>query len=181
MKLGLGPTRVHQDMQDYCASVTYIGDFSADTDNFADASGANMSLTVTGNNDSIGGFDDTLKVVINIPDPSLTFVGHNPIRGTDSVIQNATVGCRYSVRFSVFFATGNTTNSLRSCRLNGGELVDIGVSGKALNTWLAVPQFNVVAGNSPGDGLEIGITQGTTDSANGDEVYFKDVRVVTPA
>jgi len=179
MQLGLGPTRVHPDMQDYCASVFYIGDFSAGTDNFADASGVNMSFTVTGNNDSIGGFDDTLKVVVNIPDPSQLITPHNPIRGTDSAIQTATVGCRYSVRFSVLFATGNTTNSLRSCRLNGGELVDMGVSGKTLNTWHSVDAFGIVAGNSPGDGLEIGISQGTVDSANGDEVYFKDVRVVT--
>ena len=181
MQLGLGPTRVHPDMQDYCASVLYVSDFSAGTDSFADASGVNISFTVTGNNDSIGGQDDTLKVVINIPDPSALITPHNPIRGTDSVIQTATVGCRYTVRFSVFFPTGNTTNSLRSCRLNGGELVDIGVSGKTLNTWHTVPAFDVVAGNSPGDGLEIGISQGTSDSVNGDEVYFTAVRVFTPA
>ena len=179
MQLGLGPTRVHPDMQDYCASVFYVGDFSAGTDNFADASGVNMSLTVTGNNDSIGGLDDTLKVVVNIPDPTQLFVDHNPIRGTDSAIQTATVGCRYSVRFSVFFSTGNTLNSLNSCRLNGGELVDMGFTGKALNTWHTVPAFGIVAGNSPGDGLEIGISRGTIDSANGDEIYLKAVRVVT--
>ena len=178
MQLGLGPTRVHQDMQDYCASVFYVGDFSAGTDNFADASGVNMSLTVTGNNDSIGGLDDTLKVVVNIPDPTQLFVDHNPIRGTDSAIQTATVGCRYSVRFSVFFSTGNTLNSLNSCRLNGGELVDMGVTGKSLNTWHIVDAFGIVAGNSPGDGLEIGIGQ-SGDFANSDVVYFKDVRTVT--
>ena len=177
MQLGLGPTRVHPDMQDYCAVLGYTSDFSAGTDNFADASGANVTFTLTGNTDSIGGQDDTLKVVVNRPDPSAVIVPHNPIRGTDSEIQDATVGCRYHVSFRVFFPTGNTMNALASCRLNGGELVDMGITGKTLNTWHTISAFNVVAGNTSGDGLEIGL--GGTGLTNSDEIYFKTIRVVS--
>ena len=54
----------------------------------------------------------------------------------------------------------------------------MGVTGKSLNTWHIVDAFGIVAGNSPGDGLEIGIGQ-SGDFANSDVVYFKDVRTVT--
>tara|TARA_R110002012_G_scaffold182378_3_gene348748 strand:+ start:22316 stop:22855 length:540 start_codon:yes stop_codon:yes gene_type:complete len=176
MELGLGATRVHSDPIDNCTLIDYDSDFSAGKDNFADASGANITLTVTGNNDSIGGLNDALKVVINVPDPTAIFVSHNPIRGTNSEIQAASPGCTYAVRFRVFFPTGNTTNGLKECRINGGELVDMGVAGKSLNTWHTTSIFNVVAGNTPGDGLEIGL-QSIAEVVNSDEVYIRDIQI----
>jgi len=176
MKLGLGATRVHPDKIDHCTVIDYDSDFSAGKDDFADGSGANLTLAVTGNIDSIGGVNDTLRVVITIPDPAAPFVSHNPVRGTNSEIQNASPGCTYSVSFRVFFPTGNRMNGLEKCRLNGGELVDMAVTGKSFNTWHNVPSFNVVAGNTPGDGLEIGI-QTIGEISNTDEVYFKDIQI----
>ena len=176
MKLGMGPTRVHPDptVQDYCPIGGYSSDFTAGTDSFADASGVNVSFALTGNVDSIGGLDDTLKVVVSRPDPTALIVPHNPIRGTDSDIQATSVGCRYQLSFKVFFPTGNTMSALGDCSLNGGELVDTGVAGKALNTWHNIGPIEVAAGNTPGDGLEIGLT-GFADS---DEVYFKGITLV---
>lgn len=178
MQLGLGPTRVHPDFQRNCAVCDYDSDFSAGVDSFADASGSNLTLTLTGNVDSIGGLDDVLKVVINIPDEGALFSSHNPIRGTDSDVQVASPGCRYSVSFRVFFPTGNTLNGLGACRLNGGDLVAMDVAGKALNTWHNVTAFDVVAGNSPSDGLEIGFSGASADNA--DEIYFRSIAINTP-
>tara|TARA_R100001460_G_scaffold3367_1_gene10300 strand:+ start:490 stop:1062 length:573 start_codon:yes stop_codon:yes gene_type:complete len=186
MQLGLGPTRVHQDMQDYCVPLEDEFDFGSFTNSdvsssIVDASGANISFTVTGNHDSIGGLNDNLKVVVNLPDPSLETADHQPIRGTDSEIAVATVGCRYQLDLKVFFPTGNTLTGIYRCRLNGGDLVLASGAGFALNTWHTITGINLVAGNTPGDGLEIGIVPGNITSReefdNSDIVYFNEITV----
>tara|TARA_R110002012_G_scaffold111379_2_gene256324 strand:+ start:13 stop:558 length:546 start_codon:yes stop_codon:yes gene_type:complete len=179
MKMGIGPTRAHTDFQRNCAVCDYTSDFSSGVDNFADGTGANVTLSLSGNADGVGGLDDLLRIRVNIADESAIFVSHNALRGTNSDIQNATVGCRYSVSFKVFFPTGNTLNLLGSCRINGGDLFDMNVGAKALNTWHTITAFDVVAGNVSADGLEIGFAAAQADNA--DEMYFRDIEINTPA
>jgi hypothetical protein len=172
-QLGLGASRIYPDqvmpvaILDACGIVNYTSNFSAGVDNFvAGAANPNVSLTVTGNVDSIGGINDVLQ---------LTFQDVGIVTPTKSLenstsISAATGGCSYNITFRYRFAATNAVIfKILEVSIGSASIVVDSVD-KVSDTWFLF-SGTIVAGQ-PGT---LKFTFPVASSLTPDTVYLKDI------
>jgi hypothetical protein len=172
-QLGLGPSRVYPDqvmsvtILNPCGIVNYTSNFSVGADNFvAGAANPNVSLTITGNVDSIGGINDVLQV---------TFQDTGIISSTKSLenstsIAAATGGCSYNITFRYRFPSTNAVIfKILEVSIGSASIVVDSVD-KVSDTWFLF-SGTIVAGQ-PGT---LKFTFPVASSMTPDTVYLKDI------
>ena len=177
-QLGFGVSRIYPDNTAavgeglVCATINYASDFSKGADGYVLLDdGDDVTGTVTGNIDGIGGLDDNLRISFSY---SAGIANATEEIANISSIDTPTIGCSYRVSFQALFDSRNNLLDRINDITFGGHRVPLHATGQTPNIWIDC-SVDVTAISTSND-LVIRVPSST--SINADLFYLRNITII---
>lgn len=177
-QLGFGVSRIYPDNTAavgeglVCATINYASDFSKGADGYVLLDdGDDVTGTVTGNIDSIGGLDNNLRIRFSY---SAGLSNATEEVANISDIASPTIGCSYKVTFKAYFDSRNSLIDRINAVTFGDHTVQLHTTSQASDTWIDC-SVNVTATSTSND-LVIQVPSST--GVNLDTFYLRTITII---